>query len=407
MSESCFEFVYQADCCLMNSGALIKVVSGVNASSCEALCLADVRCAFISRKEQLCALCATCVIRTRSGHFSSWSRTPLPHPVERLAPLLQGAYSISVYGSPGMVDMASLRIIWLPLLPSGGLRKIVQLGGVCKYESGYPWRPFFTALDIFANPLDAMWVSWERSPLAGFPVPNHSWIEVTHCPNGKHKVGAKGYGWQFGPMWLYVAPGSGVSINVGRSAVMNYPDAARLLRRVYPSALECACEPHCEWGLRPGSTFVPRGNPNSSSCIAHLRAVARTSPQGSSGGGARAHATGVTPQWTVARDYIRCWTRDAVLAELDTIQIVDHLEYFGRERRHEIVRLRKDSECTELTSSMPGVMCGKFPHLRRCPSNSTALRRLSACTSSKKPLSAGMGLAINFSGVRCGLRSSF
>lgn len=325
----------------------------------------------------------------------------MPLAVDQLAPLLQDNYSVQLYGEPGRVDAKSLRVVWLPLLPPEALRLVARLGGVCKYTSGYPWRPFFTGLDLFANPLNAMWVSWDRGPLGGFPVANHSWVEVTHCPQGH--AGHKGFAWQFGPMWLYAAPGSGVSINVGRTAVMSHSDAARLLRRVYPSSLECACSPGCEFGLKPGSPPPVR---NGSSCIRHYSArhLQPDEPQRANDSSSSA-VPRPTPK-SLER-YERCLSREDVVAELDTIQIFDHQEYFSRERRHEIVRLRHDGECARLEPSTPNLMCGRFPHLRRCPPNSTALQRVGRCVTGKTLLGHELSRAINFTGGRCTMTSIY
>ena len=102
----------------------------------------------------------------------------------------------------------------------------------------------------------------------------------------------------------------------------------------------------------------------------------------------------------------RCWTRNEVLAELDTIQIYNHLEYYGRERRHEIIRLRHDGECAHLTPSTPALMCGRTPYLRPCTVD--ALRRVNRCASSKAPMSsASLASAVNLTGSRCAMTSSF
>ena len=301
-----FHFVFQADCCYVGGGEKLHSTTGASAanqSSCEALCNAHQRCNFISRRAGMCVLCATCKLRPQSGHFTSWSRFALPATVDEIAPHLQAAYSEELYGAPGRVDIASLRLVWLSLLPDAARAVLARAGGVCKYDSGTPWRPFFAALDIFANPLDAMWLSSDHhhhlqhrhrhrstgvaisgkegederafAAPSSFPVANHSWIEVTHCSQGANAVGGRAHGWQFGPMWLYAAPGSGVSINVGRTAAMSFADASRLLRRVYPPQLECACEAGCAFGLRANSTPPAR---NGSSCIRHFEPSSTLAP---------------------------------------------------------------------------------------------------------------------------------
>ena len=120
-------------------------------------------------------------------------------------------------------------------------------------------------------------------------------------------------------MWSYVAPGAAVSVNVGRTIVVpTFAAAMKLLKRIFsspPSGEELA---RCD-GSRPSDE------------------------------------------------------RRAALAELDSIQ-VDHVEGWARGTRRELIMLRW-SECTELTPSSPGVMCGRHPHLTRCAAAS--LRRMS------------------------------
>lgn len=414
LREAQYHFVYQADCCYQGGGSqLFSTVSAAeNQSACEALCSREPHCTAISRREKLCVLCATCKLRPQSGHFLSWSRAQLPPLLGMLGPLLQTDYSVKLYGSQNRVDVLRLQLVWVSLLPDAAKQLIARSGGVCKYDSGQPWRPFFAALDIFANPLDAVWLSWEHaSSSLAFPVANDTWVEVTHCAQGKHAVGKRGYGWQFGPMWLYAAPGSGVSMNVGRTVAMSFPDAARLLRRVYPSSLECACEPGCEFGLKSG-TALPK---NGSSCIRHF--IPNASPSNTPfvnrirrGEGSPGH-DGMGPEWPTTQNafahYMRCWTREEALAEIDTIQIVNHVEYFSREKRHEIVRLRQSGECASLTESTPDLLCGRHPHLTSCGPNSSALQRVNRCVLSKTPISSGLAAAINFTGRRCQMTNDF
>jgi len=383
-----FHAVLHADCCYAGGGEKLQVITSVHSNaSCVAQCQSVPRCAYISwRADGVCALCATCSLRPHSGHFSSWARDPLPSPVDELAPLLQGGYSMELYGAPGRVDGASLRLVWLQMLPPDASQLIASKGGVCKYDAGHPWRPFLIGLDLNANPIGAMWISLDRAMRPSFPIPNHSWIEVTHCPQHGGMRTSGRYGWQFGPMWLYAAPGSGVSINVGRTVAMSYADAARLLRRVYPGTLECACESGCQFGLRTGSVAAHK---NGSSCIS-----------------SRAALVGDDGTYSFGR-YERCWTRMDVLAEVDTIQVIEHMEYYGRERRNEIVHLRHYGECGRLNSSTPGLMCGRFPYLVPCAPGAHALQRVGTCASSKVPLSSELSARVNFTGRRCARTSDF
>ena len=66
------------------------------------------------------------------------------------------------------------------------------------------------------------------------------------------------------------------------------------------------------------------------------------------------------------------------LVDIDTIQILQHQEYFSREPRHEIVSLAH-RECAVLQPGTPGVMCGRAPFLRRCDPSSRPLLAMRRC----------------------------
>ena len=118
-----------------------------------------------------------------------------------------------------------------------------------------------------------------------------------------------------GPAWFYVAPGSGVSINVGRSRVMDFGQAEAFMGKHYFNAT--------------------RGN-----------VVASCSAGKAS--------------WTGSVQQIMSSTG------LDSLQIVDHYEVFSAERRHEIVMLGL-AECEEISRYPRQLLrCGRFPWLDRC-----------------------------------------
>ena len=120
-ADGAFDFVRGLDCCYTSSGLRLHAFQPANRSSCEASCRASPRCAFISlrEKDKLCVLCSACNLRPNSGHFASWSRAPVPRPVAEIGNLLQGNYSVSLYGAEGRVDVASL-------LALGGARAWVR-----------------------------------------------------------------------------------------------------------------------------------------------------------------------------------------------------------------------------------------------------------------------------------------
>lgn len=150
-------------------GALVQI-SKPNVSlahQCEPLCDANPRCTFFSHAalSHSCVLCAECDLHRSSyallfmsrgvlrGRITSWARvegtkqvaraarTPLigyspraePVPWVELESMLQGNYSVHLYGGVGRVNVSAFRVLWLSALPASALRWVSALG-VCKYE---------------------------------------------------------------------------------------------------------------------------------------------------------------------------------------------------------------------------------------------------------------------------------
>ena len=88
-----------------------------------------------------------------------------------------------------------------------------------------------------------------------------------------------------GPAWFYVAPGSGVSINVGRTRVMDFGQAEAFMDEHYFNATRGIVVASCSAGKA---------------------------------------------SWTSSVQQIMASTG------LDSLQIVDHYEVFSAERRHEV-----------------------------------------------------------------------
>eukprot|EP00966_Prymnesium_polylepis_P184761 4282086-Prymnesium_polylepis.1 len=179
------------------------------------------------------------------------------------------------------------------------------------------------------NPKDAVWLTSLPALSVADAVPSHGWVEIAHCAQTPRKP--RGYGagvrhpsWKFGPAWFYVASGSGVSINVGRTLVFRrYGVASRWLARAVPGRLE-------QDGPAPANSAPPPLN-----------------------------FSGLN------------------VSELDSVQILENNEYYSREPRHELVMLRM-GEGAGLTSL--SVMCGRHPHLSPCArGGAAALARLANC----------------------------
>ena len=218
---------------------------------CEARCMADAKCSFFSHHGRLrrCALCAVCELGRTATTWTSWAVSPGGYtsfePVDAvvsleqiIAPLeLNESYSDRLYGGRGLMPpLASLRILWLALLPEQAIRALSRVSPPCQLAARPPWRPLVSAVDVaFANPRDALWL---YRPIRREAVPNGSWVEVTHCADRRPLRLSGMPAWKYHPMWLYEAPGSGVSVNVGRTlAVDSYEEAAALLERLFPGEL--------------------------------------------------------------------------------------------------------------------------------------------------------------------------
>ena len=242
-------------------------------AGCEEACLSARRCSFFSHSTALrtCVFCSTCALTSDGpgASFTAWARSqavPRRSPFtwaaslltrkstathdryrevaatydDLLGPILQGNYSETLYGAPGRVPLHDLRVVWLDLLPKRSLRRLSQVG-MCKWEAKPPFQPFYFVQDMLAGPVDTMWLS--RFP-PEVPLASHTWVEVVHCPNRRATSGRRRLerqplmNWKFRPMWFYLAPGSGISINLGRTvAVRSYDAAVWLLRRMFPRSV--------------------------------------------------------------------------------------------------------------------------------------------------------------------------
>lgn len=154
------------------------------------------------------------------------------------------------------------------------------------------------------TPLDTVWIHRSRNAQ---PLPNHSWAEIVHCSAGP--AAATNYRGILYPMWAYGAPGSGLSVNLGRTLVASsFEHAIVILHQIY--------------------------------------------------GEVRADGNGTVPT-SLSTD---------LLTRYDSIQIVKHLEYFSNEIRHEIVMLhRREYERIDGLSDLgAGFMCGRYPKLFPC-----------------------------------------
>jgi len=114
--------------------------------------------------------------------------------------LLQRQYSKRIYGRANQLDRR-IRVVW---------RRFVT-------NISFVLSPYASNATDFHRPKGALLsdMLWVKRPDTR-PVPSHSYIEVFHRP----KPRSDPFG-SLGPLWAYVAPGSGVFVRVGRVLHMN------------------------------------------------------------------------------------------------------------------------------------------------------------------------------------------
>ena len=119
---------------------------------------------------------------------------------------LMGEYSTQLYGESGQLPPAhELKVVYLRLLDNATLAsrvsRVCQCNSVPKKQS-----PFYKTHSWSHNVADTIWIHSKDTAIQ-----SHRWAEVTHCAD-EAEHGS----------WFYVAPGSGISINVGRTLVLDY-----------------------------------------------------------------------------------------------------------------------------------------------------------------------------------------
>ena len=137
---------------------------------------------------------------------------------------LQDSYSRHLYGRSSGVPVG-FQIVYLPLVPPPAAALLRRMG-VCVFQSAPDASPLYAPHSIAFNPSGSVWVHRdpgraEAEVLGAVGTPPHSWVEVTHCGSLDEwrRAGTR--------RWLYMARGSGVTVNVGRTVVI---DEAYLVR---------------------------------------------------------------------------------------------------------------------------------------------------------------------------------
>ena len=265
---------------------------------------------------------------------------------------LQGAYSKALYGAEGHVDMKSLKLVWWGLMDEAERSVVANAVGVCsqndrdRFLCGEGPRslpvPLFTPQGLpggrFGDPRGALYVD---NPTLDEAVPSHAWVEVTHCALAQHKKAFFGLKPDAMPAWAYVSHGSGVSVNVGSTAIID--EQAAFL-----------------------AGFSRHGL---SDAMAHLNTREKRQ-----------------------QSKLLLWLGlgDDEIAALDSVQRVGHQEHWSTQRVHEVVffndGLFESSGLRDIALATPWldvvpVMCGRFPKLFRCSADSRPLEFMSNCSS--------------------------
>ena len=113
-----------------------------------------------------------------------------------------------------------------------------ERSGVCLLHTRWRALPFYSpnyagssvtladeASRAIGDSTDALWIGRNLHGMSEVAADDHAWIEVTHCetslPSPFDPASERAPVWWrvLGPAWFYHAPGSGLSINIGRTIV--------------------------------------------------------------------------------------------------------------------------------------------------------------------------------------------
>ena len=254
---------------------------------------------------------------------------------EIFAAVINGAYSTALYGAPGGLDASTMRLIWPALLPDGA-RASIRARCDSPIDWDEPGHSIFYMPQFLQH--NALWI---HSPMAQLrsTYSDNEWVEVTHC----------GYRWEHvtsrTPMWFFAAPGSGMRVNIGRSARMGVMTDAN------------------GGATMEGHLALTHGNIDLAASLLNLD-----------------------------------------LSSYDSVQFpLYHGGSWRGERFTEIVMLRMISEEDFVTQHLPSMKCGPFGALRACQSGEAAVVQQSQLCSAA--VSNAVSSVIDASG--CDLHTSW
>lgn len=270
------------------------------------------------------------------GFCGSLPAPPLP---EALLAELQANYSLALYGAAARVQPHRMRVLW-PALLSRSVRAALRVA--CRVpmrhtEDGA--AHFWLAPPKNMLQTRALWVQQPPDSLvARRHFSSDAWVEVAHCYYSSERVSSHT------PTWFYELPGSGLSLNIGRTL------------RLDEAELGAAFAGRVHVALTRGSVAYAAALLGGASSDALLSAPARSRLASALGG--------------------------ANLTEFDSVQFpLRGTPSWGAERYTEIVMIGwVGGEAGFVTSRLEQLRCGRSPHLRRCgPSDPAVLQQGPAC----------------------------
>ena len=266
---------------------------------------------------------------------------------------LNESYSVALYGSPGRLPaLDDLRVVW-PHALSAELNQSLTAGStratslVCRshWTASEALRRAGSRYLFMSDKLINHAALWVHQPARPAPAPavSYTWIEVTHCAYRSRVEGITG----LSPMWFYATPGSGLSINVGRTLAIDHDPAG----------------PTEKLRLALTRGYANRHNRTAGGRIFGTDRVLRFFGHNTTIGGeridtvqfvngARARRVGATTQ-QMSRSKGRLWW-------------TTHLPNM-------VVTLRWGRELDYVASHLKHFQCGRHPHLRPCRPGEAAL----------------------------------
>ena len=256
---------------------------------------------------------------------------------------LNRAYSLQVYGAENQLDTTAVRILWpallsaseqellspqcQPLLPSESTRNgplLIEENG--DNATAQVWGDF--------GQRQALWVHWSPEQIGNrSTIADNSWVEVVHCAQDTESADPDNT-----PMWVFVAPGSGVWLNTGRSL--------RMPNRVCSSSAICAEE----------------------------NAALDESTQ----------RDGMLAHDNVAAGHVANASR-VLGVDLDAYDSIQWINFSGAEKMTEIAFLKLLGENSSITRHLDALRCGPLEDLHECTLDHPALQAQALCAESPSP----------------------